>query len=154
MSNRHPCLQSSHCPGGRGLHYRLLSKGRGLVKALLSSPAPASPPRPSLQARRVSSPNTVSHTFIHPVTAQCGEGAGAGQSMCWQSPSLVHRVLLPVWERRDLTWSPSYSKASHCDLPTKSYLGGCSLQVGQWVFIYRTFKASLGPYHFGTDVAP
>lgn len=69
-----------------------------------------------------------------------GKEGGAGQSMCWQSPSLVHRVLLPLWERRDPTWSRSYSKANHCDLPTKPYLGGCSLQAGPWVYIYGILR--------------
>lgn len=36
----------------------------------------------------------------------------------------------------------------------RSHSNGCSFRVGQRVCIYGTSKASLGPYHFGTDVVP
>lgn len=81
MSNRHACCQSSRSPGGRGHYYKVSFKGSmGVrsVEALPLSPAPTRPEWPSLQARRVLSPNTMSPTFIHPVSAQVGRvGDGA-----------------------------------------------------------------------------
>lgn len=142
VNNRHPCPESSRSPGWGGeafVQSFFQSKNGSSVEALHSSPAPTGPEPQTLIIGKESFISGHSIAHFYPPSVCTSER----KSRSRQAQHILAVLVLKHWgqgaassveEMRPHCWN--YSKASTVSCPS-----GCSVQVGQRVYLYDSFKA-------------